>query len=73
MKIKDCSECPFRVDDWNPDSNGYDMYVFCNLAKHLNLPQYRIKSYDSWNEEEQVITTPDFCPLKKENLLIELI
>ena len=66
IECKGCLDCPFRYDDYNPDSMGKDTVVVCNLAHHLELPLYLVVSYDSWQEDdvEFKIDTPMWCPLK---------
>ena len=68
-KVIECKgylDCPFRYDDYDPDSMGKDTLVVCNLAHHLELPLYLVVLYDSWQEDdvEFKIDTPCWCPLK---------
>ena len=68
IECKGCIDCPFRYDDYHPDSLGKDTVVVCNLAHHLELPLYLVVSYDSW-EMDNIhfsIHTPMWCPLKNE-------
>lgn len=68
IECKGCLDCPFRYDDYHPDSMGKDTLVVCNIAHHLELPLYLVASYYSW-EADSVgfgINTPVWCPLKNE-------
>ena len=67
IECKGCIDCPFRYDDYNGDSVGYDTLTLCVLARRLDLPLYLIKSYDTWEVENEgtfSIDTPMWCPLK---------
>ena len=66
IECKGCLDCPFRYDDYNGDSVGYDTLTLCVLARRLDLPLYLIKSYDSWEVDniDFTIETPCWCPLK---------
>ena len=66
IECKGCIDCPFRYDDYNSESLGKDTIVVCNLAHHLELPLYLIKSYDSWEIDNVAfsIEIPCWCPLK---------
>ena len=69
IECKGCLDCPFRYDDYHPDSMGKDTIVCCTLAEHLKLPLYLIASYDTWEIEDEgtfSIDTPMWCPLKNE-------
>lgn len=84
MKVKDCNNCPFRVDEYDDFSMGYDNLSYCNLAKHQNKDKYIIEAYNQyeskdWIEESEddemmlhILKTPNWCPLKEGNISIEL-
>ena len=74
IECKGCLDCPFRYDDYSPDSLGKDTVVVCNLAHFLKLPLYLVKSYDSWSEDDVnfTIETPIWCPLKREDITVKL-
>ena len=67
IECKGCLDCPFRYDDYNPDSVvGKDTLMVCNLAHYLKLPLYLVTAYDSWEIDNVKfkIDTPWWCPLK---------
>ena len=70
MKVKNCNKCPFMVNDYNPDSAGYDTYLYCNL-KRFNHKISVLAAYDSFSSRPTV-SIPDNCPLHKEKIVVEL-
>lgn len=76
MTVTNCSDCPFRYSDWNPDSMGADTVEFCTLAMHRGLTGI-ISVYDSYSEEGTEndippMEIPDWCELKKGFITLEL-
>jgi len=71
MKVKNCNNCPFRVDKYDDWSTGYDSLTYCNLA-HFNGEYLNLAVYNRNDENLQPIITPKECPLRDGNLIIEL-
>ena len=64
IEINKCKVCPF-FDDGN---DGYCVRHNCThpSAKHRDIEVYR-SDWDGWNAKEG---SPEWCPLKKETLVI---
>jgi hypothetical protein len=75
LKIKNCNECPFLVRE-NDFESGYDnTYLTCNLLDYMGNSGLIGLLHEGLTEkqiEEIYIPLPE-CPLRKENLEIELI
>jgi len=64
LKVNSCSECPFRVIDYNPDACGHDTLEYCNLWRN-------VRKFDSSNsgiidvysqfEEDEVFIQCSYC------------
>lgn len=75
IEVKNCASCPFRVDEFDPDSIGYDTTAYCNNLKYLPN-SYIIVSFDSCEEDidiPELMKVKDNCPLLKDEITIKLI
>lgn len=65
IKVTGCTDCPFCHVEWNPDSMGRDTYLSCNLIRHgkESYVNNGIAAYDSYDEKQASIVTPEWCPL----------
>jgi hypothetical protein len=61
-KITGCPDCPLSSE------GGSFEIVYCNHPS-LEVPE-RLELNDTWKPDS--IITPDWCPLKKESLTIEI-
>jgi hypothetical protein len=75
LKIKNCNECPFLVREYDFESGDDNTYLTCNLLDYRgNSGSMRFLHEDLTQEVIEKIYTPlPECPLRKENLEIELI
>ena len=72
-EISNCSECPFAYHDINYESCGNDTILDCVLAMNLKQNEYILDCYDSDDEDyKRKYEIPDWCPLKKEELILKL-
>lgn len=70
IKVNNCINCPFKIEDFGNEDEKYDTLIFCQLSKFLNRnlspdiqEQTTIKiCYDIMDDLED-IDTPDWCPL----------
>ena len=60
--INFCGNCPFSYSDYNDFAVGYSTVNVCTLAQFLKLKNYCI----SVNNGDEVLITPEWCPLKTE-------
>ena len=65
-----CGNCPFLYSDFDPDCAGHSTIDICQLARFLNLSPDHISVHDECGRDPNA-KTPDWCPLKKEQLTIE--
>lgn len=65
IKVTGCTDCPFCQVEWYPDSVGNDMLLSCGLVKYVKdgFQEFMIACYDSYEEEQEPIETPEWCPL----------
>lgn len=66
-----CGNCPFLVVDYDDFAVGNSTLEYCNLARHLNLEDSYISSYDGFRDEDkstiqEKVSSPEWCPIKKE-------
>lgn len=78
MIVNNCGNCPFKVEDWNPDSAGNDVYCYCNLLNFRingDMVNITIASYDSYETKggkvPELQTVLPNCPLLIEELNIK--
>ena len=66
IEVEGCYNCPFINTDYDDFAVGSSTIESCNLAEFLHQNEYFVTAHDSFGTE----TTPDWCPLKKENINI---
>jgi hypothetical protein len=58
LKVNSCSECPFRVIDYSPESCGFDTIEYCNHIRHFNKFDSSnngiIDVYNSFSDEDEI-------------------
>ena len=75
LKIKNCNECPFLVREYDFESGDDNTYLTCNLLLYYGTMKNIGVIHDELTEEEikKIYTPLPECPLRKENIEIELI
>lgn len=71
ISIRGCGECPFRYTNWDDFAVGNDTLEICTISMNLGFQKYFIDCYDTKNEEEPELLTPDWCPLKQNSILFK--
>ena len=69
IEVEGCYNCPFINSDYDDFAVGSSTIESCNLSEFLNQNEYFIAAHNSLGTEIKT-TTPDWCPLKKENVNI---
>ena len=65
IEVTGCLDCPFCQVEQNFDAVGWDTLLSCNLVPHVREAYIsrHIVSYDSYDEKQEPIETPEWCPL----------
>lgn len=74
IKVNNCLDCPFVVENINYDSTGKEVCMSCNLIKFLHLTELsknilRFFDYEEWTDLEY-LEPLQFCPLKENKIEI---
>jgi len=77
IKVTSCLNCPFMYPDFDPDAMGLDTCLVCVAVRSLGLESNSIiacyNEYDpQGNPHLKGISIPEWCPLKKEAINVEL-
>ena len=75
VKVTNCLDCPFMIEEIDFDSVGNEVCIDCNLLKFLKLEKlsehkFRFFDYQEWfnlNYLKQL----DNCPLKNDKIEIK--
>ena len=75
IKVTNCIDCPFVVEDIDYDSTGKEVCISCNLLKFLKLERmdyhtYRYFDYEKWFEMNY-LESLEKCPLKQDKIEIQ--
>jgi len=64
-----CGNCPFYVTNYDDFAVGKSTWYTCNLSQYLKEKEYFLPDEDTVNFDN--LSSPDWCPLKKEEYSFE--
>lgn len=67
IKVGSCNSCPFHIVEYDDFSTGYSTISRCTIGENFKINDNTIDVYNGFKQ----VKTPDWCPLKKQNILIE--
>jgi len=84
VKVSNCGNCPFKIEDFGNEDEEYDTLIFCQLSKFLNrnlmdqdfMGETYITTCNIFVDDPDDITTPEWCQFEihvNRDTLLEII